>query len=658
MKKVHLSEIENAENMGQELGIEVIITGKGDTVMLPNKFMCFCSGYKMAGPTGIKQTLSLCNNCPYYGKEKLIEIDAKDPLLPKMLNQSDEQIKAIAKKHFSEPTPLEYDNCKSNLSVKLEDSITVRLVQVAPKILKLSSDIDTGERLVDQSGKEYKEQLVYIAGNHLLDKGDCTLIGKPFPLPSNRRISFWATDVEANTDKVDNFKLDDSTMPILSKLVPDRKDPKGIDIIFKKILSDLSVGITKIYGSHHEYHGLGAVLLTYASPTDMYFDEQFLKRAVLNTLIVGDTGQGKSSMVEKFVDSIQLGVMVNGGTAGRTGLLYNLDSKQENGRILRWGQMPLNSGRLVVVDEAQRFTIEDWAEMTRARSESKIEVNKSQRGEHEMKTRLIFIGNPKDKRNNSYKQVMDYIYGIESALIMNEQDLRRFDIVIIIAAGDATQEEVMRLSNKDDLQDIVYTADLMATWIYWVWSKNYVSKETIIYHDSSEEEIVRTSKRLMEKYRVDSMPLLIEDTKEKVARLSAAIANLVPFVVDDKVHIHLQHVQWVEQWLDSNYCHQSNSLDKYAAKQKAISELSDEEYEKISHAISAFKDEIGYEIVKQFEFTDFYISSGLADVVGMTKSNLQNTYIPEFRKMGLLRTAGHGYRRTPKMVRFIKRHNS
>ena len=159
----------------------------------------------------------------------------------------------------------------------------------------------------------------------------------------------------------------------------------------------------------------------------------------------------------------------------------------------------------------------------------------------------------------------------------------------------------------------------------------------------------------MARFKADAIPLLIEDTKEKVARLSAAAANLLPFQIDDKIHITPEHVRWVERWLASNYTHRSNALDKYATKQRAITTLGDEEYSITHEKLSSMKDGIGLDIIQQFEESEMLASQSLADALGINVSTMQSSYIPPLRDLGLIRTRRAGYSRTPKLVKFIRK---
>jgi len=655
MEKVHVSELEFASNAGKQVEVDAVITGKGEPLQVPCKFHCSCAGYEITAPGGMKQTCDGCKQCEFYGKGVEKILDVNDPIYYRLIHQSEDRVMATVKRHLTMATPLgNYDGCRQNLLVKTQDVLLVRPVQIAPKVNKLEQNAED-KKVIDESGKEYKEIIAYIVGDHDLSKQSYTLRGSQFSLPMTQKVAFWATEVSANQDMVDNFVLTDPIKVRLLCLIPDNLTVDVLDDRFNKITESVTYGITNIYGYNHQRHALGATLLAYASPKELFFDGQFLPRAALNVLIVGDTGQGKSKLVDNLVSRIGLGMMVNGGAAGRTGLLYNLDSVQNNSRMLRWGVMPLNTGRLVAVDEAQRFKLDEWAEMTRARSEGKIEVNKSKHGEHEMKTRLVFIANPKDVYTSQYKQVAEYVYGIEAAKIMNDQDLRRFDVVVIIAAGDATTEEVNQLKAEQQDIPLVYTSDLIRDWVCWAWSKKYSQRDTFVYRDRAEETIREVSSRLMAKFRADAIPLLIEDTKEKVARLSAAAANLMPVSIDDKVHITPEHVKWVEQWLGSNYTHRSNALDKYAAKQRAITTLSDEEYTVTLEKLSSMKDGIGLDIIQQFEESEIITSLSLANALGIAVSTMQSSYIPPLRDLGLIRSRRGGYSRTPKLVKFIRR---
>src|SRR5262249_44876280 len=150
--------------------------------------------------------------------------------------------------------------------------------------------------------------------------------------------------------------------------------------------------ITKVYGTHR-VHVLLTELLVFHSARAIPWEGEQIKGTV-DLLVVGDTGQGKTTQYRRLSAAIQLGHFASGSTSSRTGVLYTLPSKGTAKRVLRWGASPLAHGELLAIDEAQNIPREQWAEFTTARSEGVLRVDRAIRAEHPSRTRLIAFANP------------------------------------------------------------------------------------------------------------------------------------------------------------------------------------------------------------------------------------------------------------------------
>ena len=122
--------------------------------------------------------------------------------------------------------------------------------------------------------------------------------------------------------------------------------------------------------------------------------------------IVGDTGTGKSALVEKMMKYIGLGNRVNAESTSRTGLTYKMEQGNRGSWYIVWGAWPLADKELIWVDEDTGIEKDEYGEMTLARSDGKLEVKRAVTAETPCRVRAILSGNaPKGKRLSDYARV-------------------------------------------------------------------------------------------------------------------------------------------------------------------------------------------------------------------------------------------------------------
>src|SRR5262249_15805562 len=208
--------------------------------------------------------------------------------------------------------------------------------------------------------------------------------------------------------------------------VPDEDlDPSQAEQHAWRLAATWTHSVTKVYGRHRVYVLL-AELLAFHSLREIPWADERIKGTV-DLLVIGDTGQGKTTQYRRLSAALGLGHWISGSTSSRTGVLYTLDSKVNDKRILRWGAFPLAHGELLAIDEAQNIPGEQWAEFTTARSEGVLKVDRAIRAEHPSRTRILCFANPVGRSS-----MAEFQYGIMAVHpdfgFLSAQDLRRFDL--------------------------------------------------------------------------------------------------------------------------------------------------------------------------------------------------------------------------------------
>lgn len=115
-------------------------------------------------------------------------------------------------------------------------------------------------------------------------------------------------------------------------------------------------------------------------------------------LIIGDSGQAKTTLVEKLMQHYRLGELLSGESSTRTGLVYSMQQTGSNWMLI-WGAYPLNDGGLITIDELSGIEADVLAKMSDVRSSGIAKANGVITAETSARTRAIFISNPRMVNN-------------------------------------------------------------------------------------------------------------------------------------------------------------------------------------------------------------------------------------------------------------------
>ena len=367
--------------------------------------------------------------------------------------------------------------------------------------------------------RDYREKVVALVGSLQHSNIRYRATGTVIPEPKRQRASLLISALERLHSAAEGFRLTSEVREALAAFVVDGDTVDDAERHAGRIAATATKTITKVFG-RHRVTVLLAELLVYHSVREIPWEGERIKGTV-DLLVVGDTGQGKTTQYRRLSAALGLGYFASGSTSSRTGVLYTLDSKVNDKRVLRWGAFPLAHGELLAIDEAQNIPREQWSEFTTARSEGILKVDRAIRAEHPSRTRLICFANPVGRTS-----MAEFQYGImavhpESGF-MSSQDLRRFDLVACVAADDQSAEEIQRGVDPNDLLPIS-SAQLRAS-VLWAWTR---TADDVVYASQTVPAIHALAGALAATFGTPDIPLLITDAPEKVARLAVAFAALL-----------------------------------------------------------------------------------------------------------------------------------
>lgn len=540
---------------GKRIKMPVMISGKGTaTSIFPYKVLAQCMSQDRDG----KQ----CNYCPLSEGpvEQYFKADTNKPLSFIECTDSVQQQQIIheigvpAKCHQFDYEVTAYGN--------LEE---IRMVPIADTTFSFDKE------------QEHVVRLGYYMGRNLSSNKRYTLTGYMHNHPKNQRATFIFDKAYPEHDAITEFKIDGQVKQALDTLK--LRTGQTIKEKFDEIHADLEYNVTRVWNRRSV---ATAVDLIYHTPLHFYFQGQFIKRGWGEALLIGDSGQAKSTVVEQIMRHFGLGEMLSGESSKRTGLTYNM---QQNGNswFLIWGAFPLNDGGLIAVDEFSGMSESDIASLSEIRSSGICRVKAVVNDETSARTRAIYISNPRSGR-----PLASETYGVQAILKLfgTTEDVRRLDIAVGVASGEVAAELINSDYSRMAEVPHVYTSEVCNAGVMWAWSR---SPEQIFIEDSATKEILKQAIALSNKYS-SAIPLAEPaDMRLKLARLSIAAAARTASTDEtyETIYVKPEHVEFVVDFLQSVYDAPALQYDKMSKKEFAKVDTSDD---RMSNLRQAFLD--------------------------------------------------------------------
>jgi hypothetical protein len=322
---------------------------------------------------------------------------------------------------------------------------------------------------------------------------------------------------------------------------------KGQPVLKKMgdIARDLEANVTKIYGRvplHVAYD------VVWHSVMDFKFKDVVLGKGWLELLVLGDTRTGKSEAALRLSDHYNAGVLKSCEGATFAGLVGGAEQAGSKSWMVRWGTIPLNDRRLVVLDEVSGIADKNIMEqMSAVRSSGRAQITKIVSQETSARTRLIWIGNPVD--GTTLRHMNGAIEGIQK-LVKNPEDIARFDMAMAVAS-DEVESSIINSTTPPQVPH-VYTSELCSALVSWAWSRK---ADQIVWKDGTEDYVLQVAEEMGGRYVPEPPLIQIENARVKLARIAVAIAARV-FSCDktgELVVVGNEHVDAAVQLLDTLY---------------------------------------------------------------------------------------------------------
>lgn len=364
--------------------------------------------------------------------------------------------------------------------------------------------------------------------------------GALYPNPDSHQNEFLAWEVTQQETSVDRFEMTPEAQKLMRRFqIRGRQKPLNK---VGEIARELASHVTKIIG-RPEMHAL--MDLTFHSPLSFKFGGQVVHRGWIESLIVGDTRTGKSEAAERLVRHYGAGEIVGGEAATIAGLVGGLQQISGRDWAVTWGVIPINDRRLVVIDELSGLHPEDIAKMSDVRASGLARLTKIQQEVTFARTRLLWLGNPRNAT------MANYTYGVDAIppLIGNAEDIARFDLAMALSKSDVDPEEYNKRLETGELK---YTSEACHTLLMWVWTRQL---DQIVWSRGAEEAVFNIATSVGDRYVEDPPLIQAANVRIKIARVAIAIAART-FSTDDtceKIIVTPIHVDDAVRFIDKLY---------------------------------------------------------------------------------------------------------
>lgn len=453
------------------------------------------------------------------------------------------------------------------------------------------------------------------------------IVGRVVPHPKNQRCYAIISATKAVADALTGFKL--TSPEDLLRFRPKAWSVEAIDEHLDPIYEELAKNVTFIY-ERKTMHQL--IDLAYHSGLAIRVGEH-VQKGVVEALILGDSGQGKSDTAMHLAKFYGLGEKVDCKNATIAGLLGGLE--QIGGKwFVQWGIIPQHDRRIVTLEELKGIKPEVFARLTDTRSSGVAEIPKIVRRKAQARTRLIAISNA---RKNSVLSTYSYgVYAL-SELIGSPEDLRRFDACMVVDMRDIDSKVINQMPSP---MPSTFTAEQCRKLILWCWTRNIdqiaVDKDTIA-------AIFDYANKLNAEF-TDTVPILDRgSTKFKLLRLATALAGRTFSASEDSetMIVRACHVEWVTKFLRTEYSkptHGYLELSKRTRKKETLTNEKEVRTQLLASASAGV-------LVENLLMSDLIEAQDICDWCGWDKDEA-GILISKLVRNNALQRDGRAYKKT------------
>jgi hypothetical protein len=528
--------VERSQDFSLREPLELHVTISGKQVPpygAPREFVAECD-------QGKGKVCAFCPMAAFDGRRK-VTTNPDDPRLLQFIESNDMKVRILLQEQVGA-------NCSTNIGFEVQSNWNIE------------------ELMIQQSVEERTEETTVPMDRKIFNVGTydtrintgARIVGSQTTDPRNQRGLFHSWHLEPVQSNIDKFKM---TPELRAELAVFQNDPfqdpidKCVDIA-----EDLAANVTRIYGRPWMHVAFDLVWHSV-----MAFDAQGIdgSKGWLDVLVVGDTRTGKSATAKALAHHYNAGVVKSCEGATFSGLVGgNKEMPQGRGMMVKWGVIPLNDRRLVVLDELSGIAEKNiLADMSSVRSSGVAQITKIADGEASARTRLLWLSNPVDGR--PIAETAEGGMGVIKNLVKNNEDIARFDFAFTVAKGEVASEIIN--TNEREPVEHVYTSELCSKLVMWAWSRK---ANQIRFTRGADQYVLEVAEELGSLYVPDPPLVQVENIREKIARIAVAIAarTFSTNKSGEMIVVKPEHVDNAAEFLKQIYG--SESMGYLAASQR------------------------------------------------------------------------------------------
>lgn len=530
-----IAESLKAENIGERSAVSCLITGvQEQRYSVPKEVQIDCM-----------LDDKCCGQCPVAVMDKdTFSIASENPAMIAMVGATDDALQFIAKKAVGIPT-----DCKRSSAFVLART-TAQVCVVSPPL----------ELTASSQSSQSMQKVIALCGE-LEPNESYSLQCRTQPDPGSQESVLLCSNATPTLSSLQDYAFDSANS--FEVFQPAEWTADSIREKLSEIYLDFEVNVTQIK-SRPDLHM--AIDLTYHSPLMLQFDKT-PERGWIETLIIGDSSQGKTIATTRLQKHFSLGHKVDMKNASVAGLVGGL-AQVGNLWVVLWGALPLHDQRLLILEELKGAATEVLSALTEVRSSGIAAIDKIKSGRRLARTRLIALSNPRsDRPMNTYSFGVDAVKELCGA----PEDVRRFDLVIAVAKGDLSADVIHDLDDREIPHQ--FTSSKCHELLMWCWTRSVkqidISKET-------RHKILDASKILCKEYS-EQVPLIDAGSiRYKIARLATALAGRT-FSTDDQDTLLVRpcHVEVIVDWLRKVYNSPAMKYDQFSKREHKLGSIED-----------------------------------------------------------------------------------
>lgn len=621
IKIEQLNDITDPKYADKLVKVKVVIASNFIPYSVPHKINAQCTS------DDEKHTLHDNENIP---ANKIITLDEKD--LPEFVDKSTAKkqmdLQKIAKNYF-------HPTCK--VSSTVEKSTTINRLKIRPIMHNLVND---GEDFLDEEGNSYSSYDVYIIQKDItrnLTAGkEIEITGIVMADPKTSKITLMVISLkELDENKFNLEKI---------KEIQEYHKSKNTAQILQWNIEEFSK-YSKTVKRENVFVG---TILNMFSSLGFKFEYETV-RGWVNTTIIGDSTTAKSKTVKSALKLYKAGQIASGEMASMAGIAGATTQIAGGQWVIDFGLLPLQDMKALWLDGAHKLPKDEMDRLAEAERNGKIEINKAAKGQAMARTRQGRIMNPLDDDKRDTITMNNFIYPVQALNNMFQlQSIARIDVAIFVSDDVASKYRNVKMTAKHNPLLENYT-DL----IKLIWSNQC----KVRFDDDIIDEILNGATLLENLFKTDEIPLITNDQKYKLAKLSASIAGFTTSFNDDytEIIVKKEHIQYVVDFITTEYTKIGLAAIK---KQGTFGDINIntllEIIEKVSGKIEVSEYEVGVSIIKWIGLHRKFTKEDLMDEFTLSRDSQVGPLISYLVNENMIKRKKTGFGISKKGIAFTK----